>query len=142
MNKKNLENSTELVQLTRAMLRKLIAEYNKQLPDRLSSAQYSLLGLLYNDECHKSSYLAECLQITLSAVTNLANKLVDSGYALRIPLETDRRVVQLQITDKGREAFQQLDKGSAVIISNFWSKLSMEEIDQLNAILQKTLHTN
>ncbi|WJY28360.1 MULTISPECIES: MarR family winged helix-turn-helix transcriptional regulator [Sporosarcina] len=56
----------------------------------------------------KMSELAKILGLTAGAVTAASDKLIENGYVLRIRDDKDRRIIYLEITDKGRKELQQL----------------------------------
>ncbi|AEI45126.1 MarR family winged helix-turn-helix transcriptional regulator [Paenibacillus mucilaginosus] len=130
---------TEIEKWTRLAMRRWIAEMSSALRNNLSSQQYYLLEVLRAEGVRRSSELAEALQITLPAVTNLANKLVAGGFAERVPLESDRRVVQLRITDQGLEALQELDEKASLLVERFWKGLDTGEKTELTRLLRKAM---
>jgi DNA-binding MarR family transcriptional regulator len=79
----------------------------------LTISQYALLA--YLQEKGKSSMRPVSLElgITMGAGTNLANKLIRSGLATRDRDKVDRRVVWIEITDKGREALKRAEAVAA-----------------------------
>ncbi|HDX9591372.1 TPA: MarR family transcriptional regulator [Bacillus pseudomycoides] len=136
LNLKKLEESSLLV------LRKFIMAYTKP-PEareaRISTSQYLILEILRNEGRKSSSELAQFFKITLPAVTNLSKKLVDGGYIERIHSESDRRLILLQITQKGLHFLNVMDETGKNIIKNLWEDLSSEEVKQLDSIFQKVL---
>ncbi|GLV66271.1 hypothetical protein Bmyc01_49400 [Bacillus mycoides] len=136
LNLKKLEESSLLV------LRKFIMAYTKP-PEareaRISTSQYLILEILRNEGRKSSSELAQFFKITLPAVTNLSKKLVDGGYIERIHSESDRRLILLQITQKGLHFLNVMDETGKNIIKTLWEDLSSEEVKQLDSIFQKVL---
>ncbi|MFI3172133.1 MAG: MarR family transcriptional regulator [Eubacteriales bacterium] len=51
------------------------------------------------------STIAKKLNITVGSLTTSMNSLVNKKYVVRERSETDRRVVNIQLTDKGKKAF-------------------------------------
>ncbi|HDR7392206.1 MULTISPECIES: MarR family winged helix-turn-helix transcriptional regulator [Bacillus cereus group] len=136
LNFKKLEESSLLV------LRKFTMAFTKP-PEareaRMSTSQYLILEILRTEGKKSSSELAQFFKITLPAVTNLSKKLVDGGYIERIQSESDRRLVLLQITQKGLHFLNVMDQTGKNIIKTLWEDLSPEEVKQLNFIFQKAL---
>ncbi|PDZ08990.1 MarR family transcriptional regulator [Bacillus pseudomycoides] len=136
LNFKKLEESSLLV------LRKFTMAFTKP-PEareaRMSTSQYLILEILRTEGKKSSSELAQFFKITLPAVTNLSKKLVDGGYIERIHSESDRRLVLLQITQKGLHFLNVMDQTGKNIIKTLWEDLSPEEVKQLNFIFQKAL---
>lgn len=135
-------NFKKLEELSLLVLRKFTMAYTtppEAKEARVSNSQYLILELLRNEGKKSSTELAQFFKITLPAVTNLSKKLVDGGYIERIHLESDRRLVLLQITHKGLHFLNVMDKTGEDIIKKLWGNLSSEEVKQLNSIFQKVL---
>ncbi|WP_426448896.1 MarR family winged helix-turn-helix transcriptional regulator [Paenibacillus sp. S-38] len=130
---------TETEKWTRLTMRRWVAEISSMLRSNLSSQQYYVLEVLRAEGVRRSSEIAEALQITLPAVTNLANKLVAGGFAERVPLPADRRVVQLRITDPGLEALRELDEKASLLVERFWRGLDDRETAELTRLLRKAM---
>lgn len=130
--------STEIERMTRMMMRKWHNEITVRLKNNLSTAQYYMLESLRERE-HNCTELAEALNITLPAVTNLANKLVTGGYAERIQTGSDRRKVHLRITGLGHAALQDLDQRAAEMVGEMWEALTPEETNELSRLIRKAL---
>jgi DNA-binding MarR family transcriptional regulator len=56
------------------------------------------------------SEVAGDLKITLGTLTTAINKLIKKGYVDRQRIEEDRRVVQVQLTKKGKLAYRLHEK--------------------------------
>ncbi|GAK40947.1 hypothetical protein TCA2_3438 [Paenibacillus sp. TCA20] len=120
-----------------------VVKYAKILDNDLTSSQYFILQTLAWEGPQTSTYFAGQLDVTMPAITNLTNKLVNKGYIERRSAESDRRKVILHITDQGM-AFEQkmLDKYKE-LTDGLWSEFSEEEMDLLIASYQKMLkHLN
>jgi len=77
---------------------------NEREPDNpLSVAALSALGILFREgECSVGA-LAAHERVQPPSMTRTVNCLVDDGYAVRRPHETDGRQVLVDLTDRGRE---------------------------------------
>lgn len=135
-------NFKKLEELSLLVLRKFTMAYTvppEAKEARISNSQYLILEILRDKGTQSSSELAQFFKITLPAVTNLSKKLVDGGYIERIYSESDRRLVLLQITQKGLHFLNVMDQTGINIIKTLWGDLSPEEVKQLNFIFQKAL---
>ncbi|MCZ8519217.1 MULTISPECIES: MarR family winged helix-turn-helix transcriptional regulator [Paenibacillus] len=130
---------SEIEKWTRLTMRRWFADIGSALRSNLSSQQYYVLEVLRADGIRRSSEIADTLQISMPAVTNLANKLVAGGFAERVPLESDRRVVQLRITPRGLEALEELDEKAAVQVGRMWKGLDAAETAELTRLLRKAM---
>jgi DNA-binding MarR family transcriptional regulator len=135
-------NLKKLEELSLLVLRKFTMAYTvppEAKEARISNSQYLFLEILRDKGAHSSSELAQFFKITLPAVTNLSKKLVDGGYVERVHSESDRRLVLLQITQKGLHFLNVMDQTGKNFIKTLWGDLSPEEVKQLNFIFQKAL---
>jgi DNA-binding MarR family transcriptional regulator len=135
-------NLKKLEELSLLVLRKFTMAYTvppEAKEARISNSQYLFLEILRDKGAHSSSELAQFFKITLPAVTNLSKKLVDGGYVERSHSESDRRLVLLQITQKGLHFLNVMDQTGKNFIKTLWGDLTPEEVKQLNFIFQKAL---
>ncbi|WP_459965477.1 MarR family winged helix-turn-helix transcriptional regulator [Paenibacillus sp. JCM 10914] len=109
----------------------LVAGYAQLLESDLSGPQYYVLRTLAYEGQKTSSYFAQLLHVTLSAVTNLSNKLVNKGYVERVVSEVDRRQVYLQITEQGREVESRMLAKYRELNEGIWSDFTEQELDIL-----------
>lgn len=126
-----MKEKEELAQLLSAMSYKFVVAYGKILDSDLSGSQVYMMQLLQSEGPKKSSELAELLEISLPAITNLANKLVRKGYIERNVPENDRRVTMLQITAEGSQVLVQTNDKYATLTDTLWSGFTQEELSQL-----------
>jgi len=98
-----------------------------------------LLQIVNREGKKTCSYLAESLGVTLSAVTNLSNKLVKKGFIERIVPENDRRTTLLQITDAGKEMMQKMIDRYTEISEGMWTGFSEEEMELLIGSYKKMI---
>lgn len=64
------------------------------------------------------SEVAQKLKITVSTLTTAINKLIKKGYVERNRIETDRRVVLIKLTRKGKLAFRIHQRFHGEMINN------------------------
>ena len=142
-----MDKKERLSRLVSSHANSMVVSYAKLLDNDLSASQYFILQLLAVEERYTSSEIAGALDVTLSAVTNLSNKLVGKGYVKRVPSETDRRSAYLQLTEQGREVFSQMLERYRELTDGIWSDFSEQEVDLLIASYERMIerlqqHTN
>jgi len=120
----------ELLELFYSVLRKMKKEWHKQLYE-INPTQYLILKALIHGGPQKATELAETLQITPGAITGASDKLVSEGYAERKGAKEDRRVVYLEITDKGKQLTASLIENQNKVMAKFFEGLPEEDIDHL-----------
>lgn len=126
----------ELIRLFYHILKKMKKEWSDQL-QKINHSQYLILKCLSCSGPQKAARLAEVTELTPGAVTAATDKLVAEGYAERGGDETDRRVVYLAITLKGKELFQSFTREQNQVTKKFFQGLPEEDIAHLIRIYHK-----
>lgn len=112
---------------------------SKQLkPLGLTSQQYNVLRILRGQRKYAISVnaISERMIDKMSNVSRLIDKLVDKKLVERKINRTDRRQVDIVITDKGLKIIEEVEKSDESLERNFKS-LTEEEAKQLNFLLDK-----
>jgi len=125
-----MANHEYLLDLFHTILKKMKKEWHSQL-DGLTPTQYQILKSLSSYGPKKAAELAEIIQITPGAITGATDKLVSEGYAIRRGDEDDRRVVFLEITDKGKLFISTMIETQKEITAKFFEGLPQEDINHL-----------
>ncbi len=103
----------------------------------LSIVQRMVLAILMGKEQTTMSELSSALGITKGAATTLVDRLVEDGLASRARSESDRRLVYVQLTEKGRLALQESKRQRLKALGEYLALLEDEEVDALVRILEK-----
>lgn len=130
----------ELLELFSNVLKKMKKEWTKQLEHELSPTQYFILKTLNDSGPRKATELADVIQMTPGAITGASDKLVSEGYAERRGTKDDRRVVYLEITDKGKVLVKSMIEKQKAATAKFFEGLSDEDINHLIRIYQQISH--
>ncbi len=105
----------------------------------LTPAQYNVLRILRG--CHPEhatcSYIGERLLDRTPDVTRLLNRLQRAGLVDRRRATHDRRVVEVWITDAGRERLRKADRPVGEAVASITSGLTEEEHRTLSRLLEK-----
>ncbi|TMC52171.1 MAG: MarR family transcriptional regulator [Chloroflexi bacterium] len=111
----------------------------------LSWAEFELLMRLRVSAAHplQMSEIAAQLVGSPSGTTRIADRLVRDGLIVRETPRENRRIVRVQLTDRGREV---LSKADEVIKTNvqevLGDHLTETEVTELRALLRKLLESN
>ncbi len=105
------EQARAAVRLLMALVRNLVA-VDDDLAKRLPVAQLRVCGELYVAP-RSMSALSRRLGMSLSALTQLANRLERAGLVRRVSERSDRRVKQLQLTAQGRQTLRRREDARA-----------------------------
>ncbi|CAM3702236.1 MarR family transcriptional regulator [Cohnella lubricantis] len=114
-------------------------EWSKDNPQDISISQLQTLDLLVNEGPKASSYLAQIIGVTSGGMTVISDKLVRLGLVQRVNDENDRRVVKLEITEKGREALRDIQAKRVALMEKMYHVLNPEEFQQLLHIYRKLI---
>ena len=105
----------------------------------VSRSQIELLHVLNSHTDLSVKKVADYLGVSLSAVTQLTEPLVESGLVKRSVDPNDRRVAKLSLTSKGGRKLAQVRKkffdGTRTIMQN----LTETELKSLEAVFNKML---
>ncbi|MDO5417900.1 MAG: MarR family transcriptional regulator [Lachnospiraceae bacterium] len=87
------------------------------------------------DEPKNMSTIARALSVTVGTLTIAMNSLVKKGYVTRERGQTDRRVVYISLSEKGRAAYEHHARFHQEMIQSVTDRLSKEELDALTHAL-------
>src|SRR5699024_269720 len=85
--------------------------------------------------------LADDLHITAGAVTSASNHLIEHGYIVRIWDEQDRRIVRLDLTEKGSKTLKELQAEGQKIIKSVFHGISDHDLKTLHTAFEQTTKT-
>jgi DNA-binding MarR family transcriptional regulator len=86
--------------------------------------------------------LADGLLTRAADTTRLVDRLVTQRLATRKPSRTDRRVVLVNATSRGRQLFERLTADIKALHRRQWGALTSDEIRELTRLLNKALWTD
>ena len=126
--------------LMRRILACMGGEVDRALEPRgLTHAQWVPLLKLHLGYASTVAELArECTQDT-GAMTRLLDRLEAKGLVQRVRSSQDRRVVNLELTESGREIVKDIPAVLCEVQNDFLQGLSVEEWQQLKGLLRRVL---
>lgn len=129
------QNMENLVQLFPAFFREIINELRRRDKQLATSAQFRTLSAIEKGGSWRMSDLSEKLRVSNGSLTIMVNRLIEEGLVSRGRSEKDRRVVTVQLTDKGHEFLQQQKEMVRNMMAEYIDRLSTAEQEELaNAI--------
>lgn len=120
-------------QLSREMGYRWKQIYQKTFP----GSQSHILFLLERNGPKKMSELAESLHLTPGAVTTASDRLIEHTYIARTRDKKDRRVVQLDLTEKGRVALNDLQNEGRKIMKLVFNDITDSNLKMMNEIFKR-----
>lgn len=109
------------------------------LAQRITHAQGGILLMLLSGRFDTCSQLAREMYIDAAAMTRMVDRLEKRSLIRRLPSGEDRRVLQLQLTDAGREVAHKLPSVYIAAREKNFEGLSDEEIGFLKSLLRRIL---
>jgi DNA-binding MarR family transcriptional regulator len=107
----------------------------------LSSGEWHALGRLSRSPGGRRTAgdLAKKAELSSAAMTNRLDRLEKAGLVQRIPDQHDRRAVQIEITDAGRELYERTIDAQAAKEAIIAEALTGDQQDQLNDLLRRLM---
>jgi MarR family transcriptional regulator, organic hydroperoxide resistance regulator len=112
--------------------------FSRYTIDEITDTQYIVLRSLRKGTCN-TSFLAQVLGVTLSAVTALINRLYKMGLVERERREVDRRQVWISITPKGLRVLKDVEDKRYLLMAVYLSKLPEPERLELLEMLRRLI---
>lgn len=107
------------------------------LPEGLQPRDFTVLGVLAEQDVLSQQDLADRLEINRTIVVKLIDKLAAAGYAVRTRNPADRRTYMLSITDAGRRLLDEVDHTAVTGENAFLGPLGVRERRELNRLLRE-----
>ncbi len=131
---------TEISEITYSMNASLIKARQSLFNEDLSTKQIILMDLVKKESRLSISQLAELMNVTSSAVSQIVSKLEREKYLLRTINPDNRREIIVQLDERGHHYYSKEEEINKEIVNRFYSRLKMEEVIQLRDILVKLNH--
>ncbi|GAA0382362.1 MarR family winged helix-turn-helix transcriptional regulator [Bacillus horti] len=93
----------------------------------LTKDQFFLLSIICKDDRVTPSFLAQQLRVKPSAVTAMIDRLAKNEFVIRERDETDRRVIYITMSAKGREALKHAMETRDQVIAKYLSQFTEQE---------------
>ncbi|TCJ01310.1 MarR family winged helix-turn-helix transcriptional regulator [Cytobacillus praedii] len=111
-------------------------KFENKLDNQLTAKQVLLLELI-KEGVTSTKDIADKLNVSTSAVSQILNKLDDRGYIERKFNPQNRREIILYLADKAHQYFKELAVLKKQINKEIYGKLSSHDLKQLKDILEK-----
>ncbi|PJJ30812.1 MarR family winged helix-turn-helix transcriptional regulator [Lacrimispora celerecrescens] len=127
----------EINEITYSMNARLMKERQSLFNEDLTSKQTIIMDLVKKESQLSISQLAEAMNVTSSAVSQIVSKLEKEKYLLRAINPDNRREIIVQLDEKGHHYYAKEEEINREIVNRFYSRMKMEDMIQLRDILQK-----
>jgi len=105
----------------------------------LTNAQWLPMLKLHQGHASTVAELARACNLDAGAMTRLLDRLEAKGLCKRIRSETDRRVVNIALTDTGREVAHGIPQVLCSVLNQHLTGLNADEFATLKGLLQRVL---
>lgn len=105
--------------------------------EKLSTQEIRVLRTVGRQDCCTMSGIANSICLSLSSVTGLIDRLVEKRLVKRDRSADDRRVVQVEFTDEGRDLNEAATARQVDFARDLLKGLNAEEQDALVALMNK-----
>jgi DNA-binding MarR family transcriptional regulator len=108
-------------------------------PYKISMQQYNVLRILRGQKGKPANLftIQERMINKMSNTTRLVDKLIDKGLVERTVCESNRRKVEILITQKGLDLLAQIDPVTQANNNNILKEFTLVELNTLNSLLDK-----
>jgi DNA-binding MarR family transcriptional regulator len=110
---------------------------NAAVSDKLTPQEIRVIQAVGKRECCPMSAIADCIRLSLSSVTGLIDRLFEKKLVKRDRSSEDRRVVQVELTDEGRELHEAAVEVRVAYARGLLKHLTPAEQETLVGLLQK-----
>ena len=123
--------------IIRGIRRKLLKTAFANIDADISPLHFEIMKLLNEAGTLHVAEIGERLHIARPQMTHLIDKLVDLGITERQTDTTDRRMINIVLTHKGKTTIEEHDSSIRNAIRETLSSLRDEELEDLSASLRK-----
>ena len=118
---------------------RVISFDSKRLKSDFNLSQLKAMSAFRGDEGkdHTMGELSRNIQVTMPSMTEMIDGLEELGIAERWRDDNDRRVVRVKLTEKGKQMRKEYMARRRQELENIFSKLSVEDWDELINSLEK-----
>lgn len=116
----------------------LANKYESFIDNQLTAKQVFILELIRTG-ITSSTELAQHLQVSTSAISQLLNKLENQGYVERTINPENRRKIEITLAAKSVQYFEQITQLEKEINENIYGQLPQEDLEALSTILKKLI---
>lgn len=106
-------------------------------PFGVTAAQWSILIRCLSEGPQPAGALTRQLSTDASAVTRLLDRLQEKGLVTRKQRLSDRRAVEVELTEKGEELTARMPGAAVAVLEHFLRGFSPTEVEKFRQFLQR-----
>lgn len=128
--------------MIRSFIRQFSNELNRLLGNSITATEYSILSHLSHKSPQIVTELSQEFQVSVSHITHVTDQLVQKQLAQRKRSQLDKRVVEIHITNKGKELVKTISQKKKAYVNQKFSSLTTDEIKLLVRLFHQINHTS
>ncbi|CAH0347328.1 HTH-type transcriptional regulator MhqR [Bacillus sp. CECT 9360] len=121
----------------KSVFRSMRKEFNELFGTEINSNEFLVLKFIAVSGSQKASALSKELDVSASHITTVTDFLVKKDLLTRNRMENDRRVVNFELTDKGKEMIEDLEIKKTEYLARKFGKLTDEELTTFLELIKK-----
>ena len=126
--------------MSRFIQRIIILDRNEKACHGVTLSQHYMIDALYRKNILTMNELSKELNLAMSTSTRIIDILVRDGIVSRHPSESDRRKVNITLTEKGREIAEKLNACTQQFWANILNAIPDEKKKQISANMKMMLN--
>ncbi|MBY6024232.1 hypothetical protein CHN50_16435 [Priestia aryabhattai] len=134
---KQADNLKEAISLFNEVNNHLMNTHFSSLNNDITPKQFIILKSVYEMQPVNVQTIAKKYHLSMSSVSQLITKLEKENYLHRELNPENRREILLTLGPKGQEYFNEYERIDQLIIEQYYSRLSLQETQQLREIANK-----
>jgi len=126
------ELANGLIAVIGRLQRRIRPSYHRTM---LSPVRLSVLSFIVSKGTTTGGQIAQWEQVTPATITRVLDGLQDSGFIVKRPSQRDRRMVEIEATDEGRDALAETRAWQVERLAGSLSGLDEAGLDRLASAL-------
>jgi DNA-binding MarR family transcriptional regulator len=132
-----MADRTECIQALEEVMRRIGRQYRQRLgADTITLGQFAILRSLAQEGPMAMGEVAHNLGVSLAGATGLIDRLVHADMVKRYRSDADRRVVWVDLSDRGSREYERLQEEREKYFERLFSSLDDDRVAQLLDILK------
>ncbi len=120
-----------------ATFRSFRSDIGKMFEPYIPWNEFVVLRILKQQNREMVSRVASELNVSNSHITAVSEKLITKGLLIRFRSELDRRIVYLEITEKGKQLIEEMEQKRESYFQKKFSSLTEEEMETMILVFQR-----
>lgn len=117
----------------------ILANMNRSDINGVTATHYNIIEYIYRNNKCTGKQIAKAFNISPAAISRQLKFLIENGHIEQKQSATDRRVFNLNVTDKGRFIIDNSENFRGAVTQKIAKTLTTDEFKKLKSLLQKVV---